>query len=559
MFFQFIRRAGFDESKYPDVKLKLWYIDLTLSSGLRPITNKRFYKEIIRKLSSDLFPLLDPVSREIKLVEYILPHILKNFPMLMHDPHYIESIEKPDITEKYAIKLKQRAISSKNNYSIILPNNENFSISKDTKKTLDKKLSLPEIENKCISLQIFFEKIGNFFTRLGIKISGKLEHFFRKLYDVKKIEENIEEEVTENSASTRRASNFIIKEWDEICEIIITTIKSTIDLDNKEKDIKLYHIRPNFSNTMMIFTKILEFIQLSAIGFKKEISWKIFQGQLATVSDSALIENNPQFLLVFWFSFAIAIIYCPFAWTSLSAADKNSLGKNEQGVKAIFFSIESLKKRLLILIGGSFYMFILKSQLSVFACDIRLDTPVVWNSDIICYESFHLGLLFSALASIFSYYPLATFIFPMLQFNDSSLDIRFQTTYLIVLSQIKLIITGITVFLPYEFYLQYQLGIASVVLLFLFVYTLIKQPCIAVKFNIWSSFGMFFAFATNFMGFINYNLGGSLLVNIIYFSIIGVSLIGTIVFYFIYSSKILKNKSQVSLSSVSPIIQEENQ
>jgi hypothetical protein len=135
----------------------------------------------------------------------------------------------------------------------------------------------------------------------------------------------------------------------------------------------------------------------------------------------------------------------------------------------------------------------------------------------------------SAFISLMVYYPIATFLFPLMQFNDSDLDFKQKQTYLIVLAQAKLLISGFKVFLPYTNYYEYQLFLSSIVLFLVFLYTTIERPCAEKRFNLWSSFGYFFAAATNFFAYLNVKLEGSDTVTLSYFSIIGISFISVII------------------------------
>ena len=62
-------------------------------------------------------------------------------------------------------------------------------------------------------------------------------------------------------------------------------------------------------------------------------------------------------------------------------------------------------------------------------------------------------MVIASIVGITAYYPLASFIYPNLQFADKSLDLKYKPTFIILLAQGKLVLTGIAVFFPGEAYL----------------------------------------------------------------------------------------------------------
>ena len=46
------------------------------------------------------------------------------------------------------------------------------------------------------------------------------------------------------------------------------------------------------------------------------------------------------------------------------------------------------------------------------------------------------------LLGIFIYYPLSSFMFPNLQFQDKALDLKYNPSFMVLQVQVKLIITG---------------------------------------------------------------------------------------------------------------------
>ena len=142
-----------------------------------------------------------------------------------------------------------------------------------------------------------------------------------------------------------------------------------------------------------------------------------------------------------------------------------------------------------------------------------------------CYDTNYIGYIVASIIGLSVYYPLATFIYPMLQFNDPDLDIKFSPTYLIILSQSKLLITGIQVFLPYQLYLVYQLILISIIIIFIFIYSVKENPLGEENhlLNLWNNFGYFFSFMTITFGILNIYFYDNSLISYIYFASSGVS------------------------------------
>ncbi|OMJ82960.1 hypothetical protein SteCoe_16235 [Stentor coeruleus] len=544
-FLYFVRIVGFVDSLLSDQQLIIYYISLTIAKTLRPLTKKVFVNEVIPWLSQKAYPEFEVFQQESKFVTSILyPIFTKNYLKIFEDPNYWDVIDRRDIIENtfdvsqiYDDKIVS-GLDKTDNYT------EN-NWGKGEKGLLSSsKVKKPfKCSDYFTSTVNYFKKLGKKITNYGMDTSRKIEKMLQKQYSIEKKDDNKTEVANEIKESNRKQTLIQIKTLAEAYTIMIDTIlqakkKKEVTQEDIGKKITL----KSLSNIIAIISKIIEFIQLSAIGFKKEINWKIYSEPLAIVSDSVLIENNHNFLPVFWTCFVLAGLYCPLAWQSWKSISLNRLGRDKSGVIAKFCSFENLKKRFMNMIGSLLYMFILKSQLSVFACNINIDPPVVWNTNIVCYQSLHIGHFFSALVCICAYYPIATFIFPLLQFTDASLEIKFETTFVILLSQIKLFITGITVFLPYQYYLKYQLAIASVALGFIFLYSAIKQPCIAKKLNVWFSLGYFIAFVTNVLGFVNYMADGSLIVNYAYYGICSVAIVVAGVVYWV---RIRKMRSDI--------------
>ena len=538
-FLLLLKHSGINENLISDKRMKMLYFFITMQDRLRPLNQKLFINEALPQLAEIIFPNIDKVKREkIIIVDYMSINLQKNFHTFIselqsQDSKNIES----DPFRKNLLKTitKDVKCSQRDDLSIYMVKDT----SKDSETALNEiQSSKPEFTLIRSGFYFWFIKKGEKLLKFFQRSSQKLESLLKNLY-LKKQEPTIEKpeiiDDTQRELQTfEEVNNFIQKKIDE------TRAHQEVKLETLEK------ISFSFPNLITIFTKTLEVYQLSSIGLKKEVSWNIFREPLARSSDVMLIENNPYFIPVFWVTFSVAICYVPVAWYSKSKIILGGIGKDAQGEKQKITTAEGFRKLVIIIAGSQFYMFIIKSQLSVFACNLEEEPPVLWNTNIVCYETLHVAHFFCAIACIFVYYPIATFIYPMLQFNDSKLQIKFQTTFVIILSQTKLIITALTVFLPYQYYLKYQLVLASGALLFLFIYFTVEKPCLVTKVNIWMSAGYFMAFLTNFMGFINMQVEGSLAVNITFFVLLFITLVTTVILHVRHT---LKNKAKTEPST----------
>ena len=131
------------------------------------------------------------------------------------------------------------------------------------------------------------------------------------------------------------------------------------------------------------------------------------------------------------------------------------------------------------------YIPILKNLINVFVCDYDLNPAALYrNTDIICWESDHFMFICLGFIGIMVYYPLATFMFANLQFQDKDLDLKYKPTFLIVLAQIKLLLAGISAFWQDNSDIGVRIGAAIICFLWMAVYNHKNQPCMIKKANL---------------------------------------------------------------------------
>jgi hypothetical protein len=371
-----------------------------------------------------------------------------------------------------------------------------------------------------------FINLGTWFIETGEKIQNKIFLRLQSFYSPPQEEDEDQEKNKENKEnkekekpSEENSLETPIKEWEDVCKRFTTQIKDIIQKDELQKQIRNpSHVQLNFPNILAIFFKVIEIIQLSSLGFKQEINWKFIVMPLALTKSAEVANSDPDenTIAIFWVLFVLSFLYGFLGYRSFDQVKRGVAGRDKDGKKVGIRDADFWNKRFLTIFGGGAYIFVVKYMMNIYACEFDMDPPKIPKAFIECYTSWHIGLMVSAFTSLMVYYPIATFLFPLMQFNDSDLDFKHKQTYLIVLAQAKLLISGFKVFLPYSKYYEYQLVLSSVVLFLIFIYTVIEKPCYEKRFNLWASFGYFFAGSTNFFAFLNVKLGGSDLVTLIY-------------------------------------------
>jgi hypothetical protein len=76
-----------------------------------------------------------------------------------------------------------------------------------------------------------------------------------------------------------------------------------------------------------------------------------------------------------------------------------------------------------------------------------------------------------------------------LQFQDKALDLKYKPTFLIVLSQIKLMIAGLATFFQQEDDIIVQLILIGSSMLVISFYSFKNQPCLITQANMWHTAG----------------------------------------------------------------------
>jgi len=81
-----------------------------------------------------------------------------------------------------------------------------------------------------------------------------------------------------------------------------------------------------------------------------------------------------------------------------------------------------------------------------------------------------------AIVAILLFYPLASLVYPNLQFEDKSVDIKYQPSFMIFLQQLRLLAVGVAVLHPETPWVTVPTGLVCFVLLVFL--SISMQPCL---------------------------------------------------------------------------------
>lgn len=119
-----------------------------------------------------------------------------------------------------------------------------------------------------------------------------------------------------------------------------------------------------------------------------------------------------------------------------------------------FFTIQFMK-----ICSASLFLLVMKSFISTFSCDYSLEPFLLYaDNTIICNSNYHQTFMILAVFGILFYYPLSSFFIPNIQFLDKKLDLKYETTWISLLAQVKLIATGYSNILIKVLQVSFQLG-----------------------------------------------------------------------------------------------------
>eukprot|EP00742_Colponemidia_sp_Colp-10_P006390 GILJ01006848.1.p1 GENE.GILJ01006848.1~~GILJ01006848.1.p1 ORF type:complete len:2332 (+),score=340.34 GILJ01006848.1:41-7036(+) len=282
--------------------------------------------------------------------------------------------------------------------------------------------------------------------------------------------------------------------WKLTVDTIIDTIyEREMHYSNSNQKVEDIRLRHTFSNYAAIGNMVNDFIGMISICFRPNVDWPFSQDSTVKFVSTLPMFELPfdfAFPLFFWFSCVCAFAYPFFAIPAVSLAKRGILGTDVNGQPHKLFSKGFFHHMFLNVLGASLYLPVIKTMISVLACDYSEEPWTLLRDGMSCWDGVHYLYVVASFLAIFCYYPISTFMYPNLQFQDKSLDLKMHPSFLILLAQCKLIIAGTTNFFPSKKETSLLFSIAGVVFLILALTVIYGQPCMVRKANIW--YGLLF-------------------------------------------------------------------
>lgn len=289
-------------------------------------------------------------------------------------------------------------------------------------------------------------------------------------------------EYPENILTERRNS----PEWSEIASILVSSMQSYLTQAKKKlESVHITRLEPNFTNAIGLLGQIIEMYTIVSIAFSSEVNWLD-----QSPSDSTFFLTSEKYWKsAFWSAFVLSFLFFFLVRIGLKLLGKGMLGLNPDKSIAKFPSWQFFLSKSLSLLGDVFYLIIVRILLSAFACEEKNSAWTVINApDLTCFSIAHSTYLITATFALLFYYPTATLLYPNLQYQDKALDLKFDTTFLVLESQSKLLIAGFAAFFNSDF-LWLQLAVVILVAGFLSAWCWLQKPCIIVSVNTWKTGG----------------------------------------------------------------------
>ncbi|EAR95963.2 transmembrane protein, putative (macronuclear) [Tetrahymena thermophila SB210] len=276
-------------------------------------------------------------------------------------------------------------------------------------------------------------------------------------------------------------------EWPEIVDIMVDEIqhqeKQFARL--KDKEIGLVELRSNFTNRFAIFFKILEYIGMAFIAFRPAVTQWGFSTIVYQVLNSMDTEiPNTNFSIKFGVGLGLSIAFFIFLYKSVQRIRTLRFGSCEQKNKKLYCSADFWQIQFLSMAGIAMMFWIFKILLDGMSCDYSVVPKYLYQQpDFICLEQKQITLIGLGVLGIFIFYPMASFLWPNVQYQNRSLDLRYDPTYLVISTQVKFLLAGGTAFLAHPDVQVYYFAFSTILLLLFAFLTNKMKPCLLKKVN----------------------------------------------------------------------------
>ncbi|CAK69852.1 unnamed protein product (macronuclear) [Paramecium tetraurelia] len=285
-----------------------------------------------------------------------------------------------------------------------------------------------------------------------------------------------------------------MRDWKQVAKGGIEELFRQINIyeEQQKKKLVVKQFRPTLSNIIAISTRFYDVYGLAALTFNSNVSWfgndsaSSVQGQ--DVVDGAAFYDSYAFY--FYASLFASVLYGILGRIAVHHVKQNTFGQNTlNGLPASYTHPQWYLTKAIQILNGLFLR-IMKSFIDAFVCDYDIVGSVsyvlVRDHSVECLSEQHYIYMGLAFLGVSIYYPLTTYMQPIFQFNDHSLDLKYRSTYLVVYVQCKLLILGLSsLFANFDSNsFIFQLIFASCIMLFIIIFYLRMKPCLIDWFNI---------------------------------------------------------------------------
>ena len=298
--------------------------------------------------------------------------------------------------------------------------------------------------------------------------------------------------------------------WEVICHLIITTF--TLADKEASKNHRETHpeMQLNLSNLIAVFSCVSEIYSFAAVGFSSQVGW--VYGKSFTDASTVMLADNKYWVETFWICIGASFIFLLLVIPAFRYIKKGRLGLNEDLTEAPVLSFQFFLTKLISLFGSTFYLTVIASMLSAFSCTYsNNEWHLLRDSSVVCFSNEHVVYFILAIACLVFYYPLATLLYPNIAYQDKALDLKFDTTFLVIESQGKVLIAGFYAFFAKEIYIWLQLIVSILVSSLLFILCLKTKPCLVISFNLWKTGGFLIPIWICSCALLNYYSGETIL------------------------------------------------
>ncbi|OMJ68827.1 hypothetical protein SteCoe_33602 [Stentor coeruleus] len=488
------------------VRMTRIYDPTTMTKTQIKIDFSQFSQVLLKQLGRIKYHNLSYQDAESKIFsEIIYPNLVTNLPYLYkHYPSEILSEDgKIDLIQLNPEQVSMiEPVDNKNNTSIVVNQDNEKIIEKKSIKTIDlqnhnsgfyikghttKKFSQPNeiLYIKC--LEKYSKALNNCIKGVLHCIAKCFGMCLNCLVPTSKYPDTsltITPPDNHEELYERRQS----PSWEVICNLIVTTFYQADTEARKSANENQPEMQFNLSNIIGIIGHITEVYSFASVGFLKQVGW--IYGSNFTSASTAVLADNDYWVETYWICFSCSIIFSILVIPAIKYIKQGRFGLNADFTIAGFPSTQFFLSKFIGLFGKTMYLTILSAMLSAFSCVYDNNSwHLMRASDIECFSQDH-GVYFAlAIFSLIIYYPFATLLFPNLAFQDKALDIKFDTTYLVLESQGKVIIAAFAAFFAKERYVWLQLIVSICVSGMLFIFNLKMKPCLIPSYNLWKAGG----------------------------------------------------------------------